>query len=129
MSNNVNDVAGNTMQLVIPNTESLGKLTSMNTSFSLTTKYKTADEWAQLKDKPVRCYFMGVRDVPNDEGEAVTCGVFVSPTEVFLSGQTVLVDAIRNLEPKTPLEIIYRGKSQNKSSVGSTMKFDVSILK
>lgn len=124
----VSEAAGHEMRLVIPNTEAIGVLETLTPCFSLTTKYKTADDWAALKDKPVRCFYMGVKDVPNEEGEAVACGVFVSKTEVFLSGQKVLVDAIKNLDIQTPLQITYKGKRNNKSTEGSTMIFEVEKL-
>ena len=121
-------IAGEQVTLIIPNTEKLGKLESLNPEFSLNTKYKNADDWASLKDKPIRCYYMGIKSVPNEKGELVVCGIFISPKEVFLSGQTVLVEAIKNLPVETPLQITYRGKRQNKSTLGSTMIFDVEKL-
>lgn len=124
----LSQVAGQQVTLFIPNTEAIGKLESMESKFTLTTKYRSADDWAALKDKPVRCYYMGLKDVPNDQGEAVSCGVFVSPTEVFLSGQKVLVDAVKTLPEQTPLLIVYKGKKNNKTTEGSTMIFDVSML-
>lgn len=127
-SNAVSLVAGRQVTLFIPNTEQIGKLESMDSKFCLTTKYRSADDWAALKDKPIRCYYMGTKDVPNEQGEAITCGVFVTPTEVFLSGQKVLVDAIKSLPEQTPLMITYKGKKANKTVEGSTMLFDVSIL-
>lgn len=128
MNEKIEQVAGTEITLVIPDTESIGQLKELNPVFSLTTKYKSADEWAELKDKPVRVFYMGLKEVPNEEGEAVRCGVFVSENEVFLSGQTILVDAIKNLPPKTPLCLTYRGKKNNKTSSGSTMLFDVEKL-
>jgi len=126
--NAVKQAAGTEVTFFIPNTESLGKLKEMNPSFSLTMKYKSADDWAQLKDKPIRVFYMGLKDVPNEDGENVKCGVFVSDHEVFLSGQMVLVEAVKNLKPQTPLQITYRGKRSNKSGTGSTMLFDVETL-
>ncbi len=116
------------MTMFIPNTEAIGQLKSLDKKFSLNTKYKSADDWASIKDKPVRCYYLGIKEVPNEQGEAINCGVFASESEVFLSGQKVLVDAVKNLKEKTPLEITYRGKKPNKSTDGSTMLFDVEML-
>lgn len=127
-STTLSQVAGQQVTLFIPDTESIGKLETMESKFTLTTKYRSADDWAALKDKPVRCYYMGLKDVPNDQGEAITCGIFVSPTEIFLSGQKVLVDAVRALPEQTPLLIVYKGKKTNKSTEGSTMIFDVVML-
>lgn len=126
--NTLQEVAGQEMRLIIPNTEAIGRLETLKPCFSLTTKYKSADDWAALKDEPIRCYYMGLKDVPNEEGEAIACGVFVSPEEIFLSGQKVLVDAVRNLCEETPLQITYKGKRNNKSTEGSTMIFEVQRL-
>ena len=112
----------------IPDTESLGRLAEMKHDFSLILKYKTADEWATMKDKPFRAYYMGLKEIPNDKGDLILCGMFVSRHECFISGQKVLVDAVRQLPTHTPLEIIYRGKSVNKTTEGATMKFDITIL-
>lgn len=116
---------GQEVTFVIPNTESLGRLNDLKPSFSLTLKYKTADEWAALKDQPVRAYFMGMKEIPNEDGEMINCALLVSQSECFLSGQMTLIEAVKNLQPQTPIEITYRNKRNNKSSQGSTMIFDV----
>lgn len=124
----VQKAAGEEVTFFIPNTESIGQLNELKPQFSLNLKYKTADDWAAIKDKPLRAFYMGTKDIPNDAGEAVLCGVFVSQSECFISGQKLLVDAVRNLPIKSAVEITYRGKSQNKTTEGSTMKFDVITL-
>lgn len=116
---------GQEVTFFIPNTESLGQLNELKPSFSLTLKYKTADEWAALKDQPVRAYFMGMKEIPNEDGEMINCALLVSQSECFLSGQMTLIEAVKNLQPQTPIEITYRNKRNNKSSQGSTMIFDV----
>lgn len=124
----IQDLAGQSVNLVIPNTEALGRLETMDEKFSLTMKYKSADDWAKLEGQEVRCFFMGTREVPNEQGEAVLCGVFVTQKECFIAGGMTLIEAVRNLQPNTPVSITYRGKKANKSSKGSTMLFDVKIL-
>lgn len=119
---------GTEVSFLIPNTETLGKLDKLNPTFSLTLKYKSADDWAALKDKPVRAYYIGMKEIPNEEGDLINCALLVSQTECFLSGQKTLVEAVKNLEPNTPIEITYRNKRNNKSSQGSTMIFDVEKL-
>lgn len=128
MKDEITKSAGTEVTFLIPNTESLGKLQNLTPNFSLTMKYKSADDWASLKDKPVRAFYMGMKDVPNEDGENVHCGLFVSETEVFLSGQLILTEAVKNLPPQTPVQITYRGKKSNKTSDGSTMLFDVETL-
>lgn len=124
----IEKAAGANVSLTIPNTAELGKLDEMESDFSLVLKYKTQEEWAELKGKPIRVFFMGLKEIPNDEGEAVNCAVFVSKTEAFISGQMVLVEAVRQLQPKTPIEITYQGKKPNKSTSGSTNIFDIKTL-
>ena len=68
---------------------------------------------------------MGLKEIPNEDGENIVCGLFVSESECFISGQKLLVDAVRQLPTKTAVEIIYKGKSPNKTSDGSTMKFEI----
>lgn len=113
---------------VIPSTESLGQLKEMQPDFSLTMKYKTADDWAALKGREVRAYFMGIKEIPNEKGELVMCGVFVTPTECFIAGQKLLVEAVRQLDTRTPVAITYKEKKANKSSEGATMIFEVKTL-
>ncbi|MEG0929621.1 hypothetical protein [Algoriella sp.] len=124
----VEKAAGTEVAFFIPDTESLGQLNEMKPEFSLTLKYKTADEWAKLQDTPVRAYYMGMKEIPNEDGEMVNCALFVSTAECFLSGQMTLIEAVKNLPIQTPVEIIYRDKKNNKSSKGATMIFDVTKL-
>ena len=113
----------------MPTIESLGQLESMQPDFSLTMRYKTAEDWGLLKNKPVRAYFMGLKDIPNEQGEPVQCGVFVTPNEIFLSAQTIIIEAVARLDSNTPVVITYRGKKSNKNTEGQTMIFDIETLK
>ncbi|MGV3698292.1 hypothetical protein [Flavobacterium sp.] len=128
MKSEVEKAAGAEVTFFIPDTESLGALQNLEPKFSLNLKYKSSDDWAALKDTPVKAFFMGMKDIPNEEGEAVKCGVFISQNECFISGQMTLVDAVKNLPIKTPVQITYRGKKNNKSTDGITMLFDVQTL-
>lgn len=115
------------MVVHMPNTESLGTLKDMKTGFKLNYAYKTQEEWLKIQDKPIRCFYMGLKEIPNKDGELVNCATFASESEVFMAGQMVLVDSVKNLKQQTPIEITYRGKKPNKSG-GSTNLFDVVIL-
>jgi hypothetical protein len=121
--------ASNTeITFVMPDTESLGSLKEMTPKFSLNVKYKSAEDWAVLKDKPIRAFYMGLKDIPNDKGELIKSGVFVTEKEIFINGSMILIDAVRNQNIKTPVQITYRGKKANKTTDGSTMMFDIEIL-
>lgn len=124
----VQQMAGTEVSFFIPNTEELGTLDTLEDKFSLTMKYKTAEDWAMLKDQEIRCFYMGTKEIPNDKEELITCGVFVTKTECFIAGGKTLVDAVRQLPAKSPISITYTGKKNNKSVEGSTMIFDVKTL-
>lgn len=126
--NEIQKLAGQEVSFFIPNTEELGQLQNLEEKFSLTMKYKTADDWASIKGQELRCFFMGLKEVPNDKGEMVVCGVFVTQSECFLAGGLTLVEAVRSLPSKTPISILYEGKRPNKSSDGQTMVFNVKTL-
>lgn len=114
--------------LSMPDTESLGQLENAELGMSRTVKYKTQEEWQEMKGVEVRCFFMGLKEIPNDKGEMVICAGFMSKDEVFLAGQMVLLDAVRNLPKNTPVSIVYEGKKANVSSDGKTNLFSVKLL-
>lgn len=129
MEKEIEKLAGTEAKIFIPNLDDLNSLDQMEEGFNLSSKYRTQDEWAALKDVPVRCFYMGMKGVPNKEGEYVSCAIFMSKKEVFISAQMVLIDAVKSLPEKTPVQIVYRGKKKNTSSAGSTNLFDVTTLK
>lgn len=127
-STDIQKSAGTEVTMVIPSIDELGKLKELSPSFKLDLHYKTAEHWAKIKDKPIRCIYMGLKDLPNDNGENVVCGKFISTSEMFIAGQMVLIEAVRNLDPNTPIQITYKGNRRNKSTEGSTMLFEVELL-
>lgn len=133
IENAVQELAGKEVSFFVPNTESIGQLQNLKTKFKLTMAYKTADDWAVLKDQPIRAFFMGLKEIPNEHGEMIICATFTSEKEVFICGQKMIVDSVRNLPPTTEnqvtaVEITYKGKKANKSSDGSIMIFETQIL-
>ena len=116
------------VMLEMPSTEAFGKLDSMEPGYNLTAKYRKVEEWAKYEDIRINAFFLGMKEIPNDDGELINCGVFAAREGVFLAAQKLLVDAVRHLETQTPICITYKGKKSNKSSKGSTNMFDVQIL-
>ena len=127
--NGVQMLAGAEVSFTIPSTASLGKLSDMEPDFSLDLKYRTADDWASVKGQEIRAFFMGFKEIPNSDGELVTCAVFVTKTECFIAGQKLLIEAVRQLEHGTAVAITYVEKKNNKSTEGATMVFSVKTLK
>lgn len=119
----------NEIILRMPNTDQLGKLEGMAEDFNMTPKYWTKDDWWARKDEPVRAFYLGMKELPNEEGEVVKCAVFATEREIFLSGMMLLVEAVSRLTDGTPVQITYLGSKQNKTSKGSTNLFDVVKLR
>lgn len=119
-------LAGTEVTFIMPTTEELGTLKDLKDNFSLTLKYKRQDEW--VKDEEIRAFYLGLKQVPNEDGEMVTCGVFATEKECFISAPILLVEAVQSLPCKTPVSITYRGKKKNTTSAGFTNLFDVITL-
>jgi hypothetical protein len=114
--------------LEIPNLAQLGKLKGLKEVYKATAGYRTQEEWFNYKDKPVRCFFLGIKELPSEEGDSVNCGIFAAETGIFLAAQHVLIESVRTLEKNTPIEITFKGKKKNKKGEGSTNLFEVVIL-
>ena len=123
-------VAQQEATLIMPSTEELGELENMETGGSLVAAYRKQEDWHALKDTPVRCMYLGLKEIPNEDGELIRCGIFIEPDRtVFLAAQMVLVQAVERLTTPFPLVITYGGKKKNKSGDGSTNIFEVRQLK
>lgn len=118
----------NEVVLQIPSLDKLGQLKGLKQVYKATAAYRTQEEWFEMKGKPVLCYFLGIKELPNDKGELIVSGIFAAEDGIFLAAQKVLIDAVRNLDPQTPLQITFTGKKKNKNSDGSTNLFEVIIL-
>jgi len=114
--------------LSMPSTDQLGKLSGLKTVYKMNPSYRTQEDWAMLKDKPIRCFYIGLKEIPNDKGEVIKCAIFADKNEVFLCAQFILLEAVKNEELNTAFEIIYKGKKKNKTGEGSTNLFDISKL-
>jgi hypothetical protein len=122
------DATGTKVELMIPNTEALGKLSGMEPGYSRVAKYRKQEEWAELKGKPQRAYYLGIKQIPNEDGEEINCAIFAGEKETFLAAQMVILDAVRPLEVQTAVEITFLEKKKNKSTKGSTNLFEVKVL-
>jgi hypothetical protein len=117
--------------IMIPSVEALGRLDDAETGTSLNLRYKKVEEWAEEAEKGLktRAYYLGMKQLPNEDGEMLLCAVFADRTGSFLAAQTVIIDAVRNLEERTPVQITYNGSRKNKSTKGSTHLFDIKVLR
>lgn len=117
--------AKTSVTIELPTIENLAALSSLKEVYNMNPAYRTVEEWATLKDTAIRCFFLGMKDIPNEEGEAVQCAIFADAKQIFLCAQFIIVESMRNEEKNTPFQITYKGKKANKSSKGSTNLFDI----
>jgi hypothetical protein len=117
--------------IMIPSVEALGKLENAETGVSLNLKYKKVEDWEAeaANEGTTRAYYLGLKNLPNEDGEFLLCAVFADKNGSFLAAQTVIIDAVRNLEANTPVQITYKGSKKNKSTKGSTHLFDIRVLR
>jgi hypothetical protein len=129
-----NDESGDTInqttkaELQIHSVTQVGQLTNLKRGMKTTVGYRTQEEWLKLEGVSQLCFFLGFKEIPNDDGEVVQCAVLQDQREVFLSAQMILIDALKVVKVGTPVEIIYKGKKKNKTGGGSTNLFEVFTL-
>jgi len=131
----IKQLAGVKVSFTIPDTESLGALDNMDASLNLRLKYKKVEDWEKEVNKPIRVWYLGLRQIPNENQENVLCALFASAGEIFLAGQKVLVDAVSPLPAtdienniRTGVQITYLGKQTNKTNENETCIFDIQKL-
>lgn len=114
--------------VLIPADSIMNQLVDAETGMEMTTSYRTREEWIDLKDQPIRAFFMGTEDAETGDGSQFTAASFISLDKVFVAGQTVLVEAVRNLPKGQGVQITYTGEKKNKNG-GKTQLFSVIRLK
>ncbi len=121
------EVAGTQVTFTIPDTETLGKLDALEPKVSLNMGYRMKEEWERLKNQPIKAYYLGLKQIPNPEGQLVTCGLFVTSKDVFMAGGMILIELIKDLPQKTPLQLTYLGVKVTKNEK-EMLNFNVSRL-
>lgn len=125
----LNKVAGTEVKFIVPDTESLASLEGMEPTIALNMRYRLQEDWELIKGQPIKAYFLGIKVIPNPEGQPVNCGLFVSSKEVFLAGGIILIDLVKDLQPKTPLQITYLGtRPNNREPSKKALNFNIQRL-
>lgn len=112
----------------MPLFQQLDSLKDLDEVYTVTASYRTQEDWHQYKGQEIRCIFMGLKDIPNKEGESVNYAIIATENEIFLAAQHVLVEAVKKFPPNTNIRIIYEGKKKNANSDGYTNIFNVALL-
>lgn len=114
--------------ILIPTDAVINRLVEAETGMELTTSYRTKEDWVELKNQPINCFYMGTEVAETAEGKSFECASFVAADKVFVAGQKVLVDAVKQLPKGQGVQITYTGSKKN-SSGGQTLLFVVKRLK
>jgi len=63
----------------------------------LTSEYRTREKWAELKDKPQRCFYLGLKEAKDENGDPYYLAKLHDGENAFVAGQTILVQSLSNL--------------------------------
>ena len=111
----------------MPDCADLEKLSEMKKQLSITVQYRKKEDW--VKGEAIKAYYLGLKEIPDGTGELIASAIFQSQEGAFMSAATQLVETVRSIVVKTPIEITFTGSKTNKSdSQKSTMIFQIDII-
>jgi hypothetical protein len=112
---------------LMPSTNAVGILKNAKPGRKLTVTYKTKEEWAEEKDKPVNCFFLGFKNAEDSKGRTYLIAKLHDGEKAFVCAQTILVQALMGVELGQGVQIICTGtvKAQSGNHIPT---FEVSEL-
>ena len=110
----------------MPNTNTLAKLKDAPIGVTITSKYRTKEDWVALKDQPQKCFYLGMKEARNDKDEVYYLAKLHDGKNPFVAGQTVLVQSLASVPTGQGVQITCTGLS--KSGTRSIPMFEVSQL-
>lgn len=111
---------------LMPNTNTLAKLKDAPVGANITSKYRTKEDWMELKGKPQKCFYLGMKEALNDKDEVYYLVKLHDGKSPFVAGQTVLVQSLQSVPVGQGVQITCTGLS--KSGTRSIPMFDVAQL-
>ena len=111
---------------LMPNTNTLAKLKDAPVGANITSKYRTKEDWMELKGKPQKCFYLGIKEAFNDKDEVYYLVKLHDGKSPFVAGQTVLVQSLQSVPVGQGVQITCTGLS--KSGTRSIPMFDVAQL-
>ena len=79
---------------IMPSTNAIGALKNAETNRKLTVSYQKKEEWIAEKDKPVECFFLGLKEATDAKGNTYFLAKLHDGDKAFIAGQTVLIQAL-----------------------------------
>lgn len=109
---------------IMPSTNALGALKSAEEGRQLTVSYKKKEDWLAEKDKPIRCYFLGLKEATGGKGDTYFLAKLHDGEKAFVCAQTILVQALMSTELGQGVEITCTGSVKG-SNGNDIPQFDV----
>ncbi len=98
---------------LIPNTNTIGKLKDAKVGANITASYRTKEDWVALKDKPQKCFYLGLKEATNDKDEVYYLAKLHDGKQPFVAGQTVLVQSLTSVPVGQGVQITCTGLSKS----------------
>jgi len=96
---------------LMPNTNTLAKLKDAKVGATLTSSYRTKEEWVALKDKPQKCFFLGMKEAYDENEKVYYLAKLHDGKNPFVAGQTVLVQSLTSVPIGQGVQITCTGLS------------------
>ena len=103
---------GGEITFMMPSTNAIGALKDAELGRQLTVSYKKKEEWLAEVDKPLRCFFLGLKEATDAKGKIYFIAKLHDGEKAFVCAQTVLVQALMSTELGQGVEITCTGSSK-----------------
>jgi hypothetical protein len=100
---------------LMPNTNTFAKLKEAKKGATVTASYRTKEDWVALKDKPQKCFYLGLKEALDEGGKTYYLVKLIDEKSPFVAGQTVLVQSLQSLRVGQGVEITCTGMSNSGS--------------
>ena len=100
---------------LMPNTNTIAKLKDAKKGVTVTSSYRTKEDWVALKDKPQKCFYLGLKEASNENGEVYYLVKLHDGKSPFVAGQTVLVQSLQSVSVGQGVQITCTGLSSSGS--------------
>ena len=114
---------GGEVRFMMPSTNAIGALDKAEKGRQLTISYKKKEEWLAEKDKPLKCFFLGLKEATDGKGDTYFIAKLHDGEKAFVCAQTVLVQSLMSTELGQGVEITCTGST--KSNGNEIPLFDV----
>jgi len=123
---------GGEVTFMMPSTNALGALKNAEKGRQLTVSYKKKEEWLAEIGKPVKCYFLGLKEATDSKGDTYFIAKLHDGVKAFVCAQTVLVQSLMSTELGQGVEITCTGSSKtngNEIPLFEVVELNINITK